>query len=150
MNIFTKDEEKAIDHAIALIENKYNETELVADNANRVKQYCQLKLAHLEHEVFAVLFLNNKNHLIKFEIMFRGTINQSSVYPREIIKKALQHNAAAIIISHNHPSGDTTPSSADQHITKIINAAANLMEIRLLDHMIVGQDIYSFAEAGYL
>lgn len=116
-----------------------------------VKLYLRTELQHEEREIFMVLFLDNQHRLIKKERLFLGTINVSSVYPREIIKEALYCNAAALILAHNHPSGIAEPSYADQLITKKIGESAELMEIRVLDHFIVGKtDCYSFAENNLL
>jgi len=104
----------------------------------QVSNYCVLKLAKKEHEVFAVMFLDNQHRLIKFVEMFRGTINSSTVYPREIAKEALGCNAAACIIMHNHPSGSVAPSVSDDTITREVKKALELLDIRLLDHIIVG------------
>ena len=113
-------------------------------------EFLRLRLSPLEHEVFAVLWLDNKNRVLVFEELFRGTINSASVHPREIVKSAMKHNAAACILCHNHPSGDSNPSSADQNITLRIREALNVVEVRTLDHVIVGERPYSFAEHGLL
>lgn len=109
--------------------------------------YFQAELESYEREVFMVLFLDNQNRLIKKDKMFFGTINQTSVYPREIIKSALRYNAASILIAHNHPSGTCEPSEADRIMTDRIEQACELVDIRLLDHIIVGKgDYFSFEE----
>lgn len=119
----------------------------VFNKSEIVKLYLRTELQHEEREVFMVLFLDNQNRLIKKERLFLGTINASSVYPREIIKEALYCNAAALILAHNHPSGIAEPSPSDRIITHKIRDAAELVEIRILDHFIVGKtDCYSFAE----
>lgn len=126
-------------------------TRPVFESTDTVRFYLQTTLQHREREVFMVLFLDNQHHLIKQEEMFLGTINSASVYPREIIKSALYCNAAALILAHNHPSGITEPSLADKQITQKIKDAAELMEIRLLDHFILGKGGYcSFAEKHLL
>lgn len=102
------------------------------------ERFLQLKLGHLEHEVFAVIYLDNRHRIIHFAELFRGTIDGTSVYPREVVKDALRLNAAALILAHNHPSGVAEPSQADERITKRIKAALELVDIRLLDHLIVG------------
>ena len=113
--------------------------------------YFQAELEDYEREVFMVLFLDNQHRLIHTEKMFFGTINQTSVYPREVIKVALKHNAAAIIVAHNHPSGVAEPSFSDRNITQKIKQAAELMEIRVLDHFVIGRGCYfSFAEQNLL
>ena len=109
--------------------------------------YFQSELEHWEREVFMVIFLDNQNRLIRTEKMFFGTINQASVHPREVVKAALKCNAAAIIIAHNHPSGECTPSDADRHLTRRIKLACDLVDIRFVDHIIVGKgDYFSFEE----
>ncbi|MCH8622689.1 DNA repair protein RadC [Undibacterium sp. TS12] len=116
-----------------------------------VKKYLQLMIGNKPHESFAILFLDVKNRLIKAEELFRGTLNHASVYPREVVKSALQHNAAAIILAHNHPSGSCEPSPADIALTKTLKQALDLIDIRILDHFIVANpNVYSFAEHGLL
>lgn len=114
-----------------------------------VKQYLQLLLAKKAYESFAVLFLDVKNRLIAAEELFRGTLMHTSVYPREVVKAALAHNAASIILAHNHPSGTPEPSTADRTLTGALKQALGLVDIRVLDHFIVaGRHVYSFAEHG--
>jgi len=115
-----------------------------------VREYLAIKLAGRESECFAVMFLDNRNTLIEFREMFYGTVDQAAVYPREVVKAALELNAAAVIFAHNHPSGETEPSMADMRITQRLKDALSLMEIRVLDHLIVGRDMTSFAEKGLL
>lgn len=116
-----------------------------------VKQYLQLLLANRPYESFAVLFLDVKNRLIASEELFRGTLTHTSVYPREIVKAALAHNAAALIFAHNHPSGTPEPSAADRALTQALKQALALVDVRVLDHFIVaGHQVYSFAEHGEL
>ncbi len=119
-------------------------------SAQEAVDYLWHALSNLDREVFVCIFLDNQHGLIAIEELFRGTINASAVYAREVIKKALQHGAAALVFAHNHPSGITTPSSADRTITKRLLLAAKLMEITVLDHIIVGSRgaYYSFAEQG--
>ena len=118
---------------------------------NDTRRFLTMKMRDLQHEVFACLFLDNKHRVIAFEEMFRGTIDSASVYPREIVKAALECNAAALILAHNHPSGDSEPSMADRAITQRIRSAVELLDIRLLDHFIVGDgNCFSFAEKGLL
>lgn len=116
-----------------------------------VKQFLCSKIGNLEHEVFWCLWLDNRHRLIVAEELFRGTLNQAGVYPREIVKRALAVNAAAVILAHNHPSGETEPSTADVHLTNTIKSAVDLVDIRVLDHFVVGgTDAMSFAERGML
>ena len=123
----------------------------VFDTPGRVKDFLRLQLANREHEVFAVLFLDAQNQLLKMEEMFRGTLTQTSVYPREIVKRALAMNAAAVVFAHNHPSGAAEPSRADEFLTQTLKSALALVDIRVLDHLVVGHDdVVSFAERGLL
>lgn len=116
-----------------------------------VKQYLQLQLAHKNHEVFAVLFLDNQNRMLAMEELFRGTLSQTSVYPREVVMRALHHQAAAVVLSHNHPSGSVQPSRADEHLTQTLKATLALVDVRVLDHIIVGQgQALSMAEQGLM
>lgn len=116
-----------------------------------VRNYLSAQLRHRPSEVFAVLFLDNQHRLKSFEELFQGTIDGASVYPREVVKRALAHNAAAVILAHNHPSGVAEPSQADRRITERLKAALELVDIRVLDHMVVGDgEVVSFAERGWL
>ena len=116
-----------------------------------VKQYLQLQLAHKHHEVFAVLFLDNQNRMLAMEELFRGTLSQTSVYPREVVMRAMHHQAAAVVLSHNHPSGSVQPSRADEHLTQTLKASLALVDVRVLDHIIVGQgQSLSMAEEGLM
>ncbi|EJL3951683.1 DNA repair protein RadC [Vibrio parahaemolyticus] len=119
-------------------------------NPDATKIYLSCKLRHYEREVFAVMLLNNQHQLIAFEELFYGTIDAASVYPREVVKAALKANAAAVIFAHNHPSGDATPSHADKQITQRLKEALALVDIRVLDHIVVGDSAISFAERGLL
>lgn len=110
------------------------------NDCNLTKNYLKHRLRAYPHEVFACLFLDNQHRMIVFEELFRGTIDGASVYPREVVKQALQHNAAAVILAHNHPSGIAEPSQADIHITHRLKSALELVDIRVLDHIIVGDD----------
>ncbi|UEA16874.1 DNA repair protein RadC [Pasteurella canis] len=120
-------------------------------SSENVRFYLQTVLESKEREIFLVLFLDNQHRLIKQEEMFLGTINTASVYPREIIKSALYCNAAALILAHNHPSGNAEPSMSDKRITQRIQSAAELVEIRVLDHFVIGKgNYYSFSENGLI
>ncbi len=123
----------------------------VFDLPQRVKDYLRLHLAGLQHEVFAVLFLDARHRLLRMEEMFRGTLTQTSVYPREVVKRALAHNAAAVLLAHNHPSGVAEPSPADEYLTQTLRSALALVDVRVLDHLVVGRPgVVSFAERGLL
>jgi DNA repair protein RadC len=123
----------------------------VFGSPDAVKNYLQLHLARRPHEVFAALFLDAQNKLIAMEELFRGTLTQTSVYPREVVLKALHHHAAAVVLAHNHPSGTVQPSRADEALTQTLKAALALVDVRVLDHVIVapGQAL-SMAEKGLL
>ena len=121
------------------------------DSPNATRQFLMHQLADRGHEVFTVLFLDNRHRLIECQEMFRGTIDGASVHPREVVKEALRLNAAAVILAHNHPSGVCEPSQADQLITQRLREALALVDIRVLDHMIVaGCDTCSMAERGLM
>ena len=114
-----------------------------------VKDHLRLELGVLEHEVFCVLFLDAQHRIIALKQMFRGTVSQTSVYPREVVKEALSVNAAAVILAHNHPSGSVEPSRADEFLTQTLKTALALVDVRVLDHLVVaGADVCSFAERG--
>jgi DNA repair protein RadC len=116
-----------------------------------VRDYLQLLLVSRPQEVFVVLFLDTQHRVIATEELFHGTLSQTSVYPREVVKRALAHNAAAVILAHNHPSGVAEPSQADQHLTQALKQALALVDVRVLDHFIVaGGRMHSFAETGLL
>jgi DNA repair protein RadC len=115
------------------------------------RAYLSDQLRSYKHEVFACLFLDNQNRIIELEKLFRGTIDSASIYPREVVKSAIHHNAAAVIFAHNHPSGIAEPSQADKQITETLKQALQLLDIRVLDHFIIGDGVpYSFAEHGLL
>jgi DNA repair protein RadC len=119
-------------------------------SASAVRDYLKSKLRDYQHEVFACLFLDNRHRIIKYEELFTGTIDGASVYPREVLKRVLVHNAAAIILAHNHPSGVAEPSESDKHITQRLKQALELVDVRVLDHFVVGDEVTSFAERGLL
>jgi len=115
------------------------------------REYLALRFAGLEHEVFVSIFLNSRNRVIACEELFRGTIDGASVHPREVAKRALYHNAAAVILAHNHPSGVAEPSQADELITHRLKEALALIDVRVLDHLVIGGEVVeSFAERGLL
>lgn len=116
-----------------------------------VKDHLCLEIGVLEHEVFCVLFLDAQHRIIALKQMFRGTVTQTSVYPREVVKEALSVNAAAVILAHNHPSGSVEPSRADEFLTQNLKSALALVDVRVLDHFIVaGDQCASFAERGLI
>ncbi len=123
----------------------------VLQSPQATRNFLSLRLRHLPHEVFACIFMDNQHQVICFEEMFRGTLDGASVYPREVVKRALELGAQALIFAHNHPSGIAEPSQADRNLTEKLQAALSLVDIRVLDHFIVGDgDPVSFAERGLL
>ncbi|HEC18271.1 MAG TPA: JAB domain-containing protein [Gammaproteobacteria bacterium] len=123
----------------------------VLENPQATCDFLCARLRDYAFEVFSCLYLDNRHRVIQFEELFRGTINGASVHPREVVKKALSHNAAAVIFAHNHPSGVAEPSAADQHITRQLTDALALVDVRVLDHIVVGDGtVVSFAERGLL
>jgi DNA repair protein RadC len=125
--------------------------EHVFNSADQVRQFLTAQLRHKTHEVFAVLFLDNQHRMLLYRELFQGTIDGASVYPREVVKQVLQVNAAAVIFAHNHPSGIAEPSQADRHITQQLRDALALVDVRVLDHFVVGEgQVTSFAERGWL
>ncbi|MFT4676164.1 MAG: DNA repair protein RadC [Patiriisocius sp.] len=115
------------------------------------RRFLKSKLRGYDREVFACLFLDNQHRVISYEELFFGTIDGASVHPREVVKRVLHHNAAAVIFAHNHPSGVAEPSQADQRITQRLKSALLLVDVRVLDHMIVGDsEVMSFAETGLI
>jgi DNA repair protein RadC len=121
------------------------------ENPSDSAEYFRARLLHLPHEVFAVLFLDTRHRVLAYEELFRGTIDGASVYPREVVRACLRHRASAVIFAHNHPSGMAEPSQADQEITQVLVDALRLMDIRVLDHLVVGQgEPVSMANLGML
>ncbi len=121
----------------------------VFDSPQRVKQYLALQLDGHGQEHFGVMFLDGQHRLIRFDILFTGTLTQTSVYPREVVRAALRHNAAAVVLAHNHPSGVAEPSRADEFLTQTLASALKLVDVRVLDHIVVGRgQTVSLAERG--
>ncbi|HBR6997149.1 RadC family protein [Enterobacter asburiae] len=143
--------QRTIRRALTLLERQLREPGEAFTSSQAVRDWLRLQLTTLEREVFMALFLDNQHRLIAHETLFTGTINHTQVHPREVVKRALYFNAAAVILAHNHPSGDTTPSQADKTITQRLVQALQLVDIRVPDHFIVGgTQILSFAEHGLL
>ena len=139
-----------LDRAKALLAQRYRAGSPVLTSPALTREFLRMHLGACEHEVFGVLHLDSRHRLISVEDLFRGTINSSSVHPREVVKAALARNSAAIVLFHNHPSGLTEPSAADELITRRLKEALALIEVRVLDHLIVAESIFSFAEAGLI
>jgi DNA repair protein RadC len=147
----TEAEKKTIQEAFAILERTLRRSGVELTAPGSVADYLKLNSSSREHEVFTVLFLDNKNCLIEKQDMFRGTINAASVYPREVVKEALRLNAAAVILAHNHPSGVEEPSQADRAITKRVKDALELVGVQTLDHFIIARTNHlSFAEKGLM
>jgi len=144
-------EDDIIEEALSILFNRMATVGESINSTRTTANYLNLKMGNLEHEEFAILFLNTKHQVLAFDSMFRGTIDGASVHTREVVKAALAHNAAAVIFAHNHPSGNTEPSSADRQITTRLKDALALVDVRVLDHIIVGGDTTtSFAERGLM
>lgn len=140
---------KVLEHAAEIIQ-RYVLVGNVMHSPEVVREYVHYKLFGKEREVFAILLLTTQHRLIEFRELFVGTIDQASVYPREIVKVVLETNAAAVILAHNHPSGEATASQSDIAITNKIKKALDLIDVPVLDHIIVGDRAISFAERGLL
>jgi len=140
-----------LERANALIAQRFRAGTPVMSAPDRTREFLVLKLGALEHEIFAALFLDNRNRLIEYVELFRGSIDSASVHPREVVKEALARNAAALVFCHCHPSGVPTPSNADELITQRLKEALALLDIRVLDHIIVaGNQAVSFAALGLM
>ncbi|MFT6792009.1 MAG: DNA repair protein RadC [Cellvibrionaceae bacterium] len=125
--------------------------EQIFNSTRAVKDYLTAQLRHQQREVFSAIFLDNQHRLLCYEALFYGSINSAQVHPREVVKRALFHNAAALILAHNHPSGVAEPSDSDRHITELLERALSVVDVRVLDHVVVGEGpAVSFAERGYL
>jgi DNA repair protein RadC len=138
------------DRAQALLARRYRAGSPVLTSPALTREFLRIHLGACDHEVFGVLHLDSRHRLIAVEDLFRGTINSASVHPREVVKAALTHNAAAAVLYHNHPSGLSEPSAADELITRRLKEALALIDVRVLDHLIIAESIYSFAEHGLL
>ncbi len=144
-------EQQTVRTALTLLERQLREPGASFTSSHAVRDWLRLQLAILEREEFTALFLDNQHRLIAHDTLFTGTINHTQVHPREVVKAALKHNAAAILVAHCHPSGLAEPSDADRRITERLKQALDSVDIRLLDHLVIGgMDIVSFAERGWL
>ena len=142
-------EEEILSAASTILEPRIVGTSL--ESPRETLEFLRTKLTRLPHEVFCCLFLDNRHRILAFEEMFRGTLNGTAVYPREIVKRALALNAAAVILVHNHPSGVAEPSRADQALTDRLRESLALIEVRVLDHIVIGDgETVSFSERGML
>lgn len=144
-------DDQVIEAALRVLDSRLRTNGDVMSSPDATKQYLRLRLQQLEHEVFAVLFLDNRHRVINYAELFRGTIDGASVHPREVVKEALACNAAAVVFAHNHPSGVPEPSQADLHLTRRLKEACGIVDIRVLDHIIIGgAESVSFAERGLI
>lgn len=147
----TQSEDEIIAAAKSILLNRMKTPGAALSSPQHVRDYLTLTLAGLEHEVFTCIFLDAQNRLLSAQEMFRGTLTQTSVFPREILKAALARNAGAVIFAHNHPSGSEAQSTADERLTNQLKTALALVDVRVLDHLIVARDkIMSFAELGLI
>jgi len=143
--------QRIVRQALSILEQHLRQPGVSFLSADETRDWLRLKMAGLDREEFMVLFLNNQHQLLACETLFTGTINHTEVHPREIVKAALRHNAAAVILVHNHPSGITDASKADRAITSRMVNALSLVDVRVLDHFIIGDgETLSFAERGWL
>ena len=142
---------RTVQRALSLLEKHLREPGALFTSTAAVRDWLRLKMTGLEREGFMVLYLDNQHRLLECETLFSGTINSTEVHPREVVKSALRHNAAAVLLAHNHPSGEAEPSLADRQTTDRLLKALSLVEVRVLDHCIVGgMTVSSFAERGWL
>jgi DNA repair protein RadC len=140
-----------IDRAAALMAQRFRTGAPALDSPDRTRQYLRHQIGTLPYEVFGILLLDNRHRLIRAEVLFRGTIDGASVHPREVVRVVFESNAAAVILYHNHPSGIAEPSQADELVTRRIRDALQLIDVRVLDHLIIGDtQEFSFAETGRL
>lgn len=146
-NYRTATEDEIIETALSIINTRFAKGISIRSPEDTF-DFLKLELAHLEHEVFAVIWLDSQHHVIAFEPLFRGTVDGASIYPREVVKSALEYNATACILCHNHPSGSDEPSQADRLITERLKSTLDLIEVKTLDHVLVAEKVYSFAEHG--
>ena len=143
--------ERTIRRALRLLESELRRDSIALTSPQVVRSYLTLRLARMEHEVFCAIWLDAQHRVLQFEELFRGTLTQTSVYPREVVKAALRINSAAVILAHNHPSGVAQPSQADELLTRNLKDALALVEVKVLDHFIVaGAHALSFAERGLI
>ncbi|MGC6031406.1 RadC family protein [Enterobacter kobei] len=144
-------DQQTVREALTLLERQLREPGASFTSSSSVRDWLRLQLTLEEREEFTVLFLDNQHRLIAHETLFRGSINSMTVYPREVVKAGLKHNAAAAVLAHNHPSGYAEPSGADRQMTARLQQALDLVDIRLLDHLVVGgMEIVSFSERGWI
>ena len=144
-------EDRVVAEALEILARRLRDPGSLFDSPQVVRDYLRLKIASLEHEVFGCIWIDARHQVIELEELFRGTLTQTSVYPREVVKAALKHNAAAVIFYHNHPSGGAEPSTADELLTRHLKDALTLVDTKVLDHFIIAHHtVTSFAERGLI
>lgn len=149
--MYTESEQRSINKALKIIESNFKRQPMSATSSRQVGNYARIMFGNYEHEVFSILHLDNAHQLIETEVLFRGTIDGAAVYPREVLKSVLAHNAAAVVLIHNHPSGNPEPSQADIAITERLVTALSVIEVRVLDHIVASAKGYtSMSERGLL
>lgn len=142
-------EEQIVKKALSILERRIIGETL--DDPTNVRDYLRLKIGEMEHEVFCVIYLDTQHRVIAFEELFKGTLSQTSVYPREVVKSSLRQNCGAVIFAHNHPSGVAEPSRSDELLTRALKDALALIDVRVLDHFVVCRTgVVSFAERGLI
>lgn len=147
----TGSEERLLEQALRILERRFTRTGHALDTPALSAEYFRMKLAHLSQEVFAVAYLDHHHRVLAVEVLFSGTIDQCVVHPREVVRRALGHNASAVLFAHNHPSGQPEPSAADRTLTGRLKEALALVEIRVLDHFVIGGTRWvSFADRHWL
>lgn len=146
---YQTDESAVLAQAEAILRRRLERLGAISD-PGQASHYFRMRLAGLDHEQFHVLFLDTSHRIIAIEILARGTIDGAEVHPREVVKAALTHNAAAVILAHNHPSGNSEPSAADRAVTARLKQALGLVDIRVLDHIVVGETCVSLAARGWV
>lgn len=148
--VFPANEQRVIRRALRIVEKYQRQPGETFTSTSFTKTWLQIYMAHQEREVFIVMYLDNQHCLLGRETLFTGTLSHTEVHPREVVKSVLKHNAAAVILAHNHPSGTTEISQQDKHVTQRVMKALALVEVRVLDHLVVGNEVVSFAELGLL
>ena len=149
-DISVQNEDWIVQQAIVLLERRVFKAGPRLERPAAVRDYLRLKLVAEPNEIFAAVFLDSMHQVLAYEPLFRGTINSTSVYPRVVVQRVLELKAAAVVFAHQHPSGISEPSSADRMLTQQLQAALALIDVRVLDHIVVGSDVVSFAEQGWL
>lgn len=146
----TDPDDAVVARALSILDKRVRRGPVFTDPAT-IGRYLKLQLQGHEREHFAAMFLNAKHYLLAYEVLFTGSLEGTEVHPREVVKQALRHNASAVIVAHNHPSGDPTPSGADRSMTSRLRSALQIIDVRLLDHFVIGVgDPYSMASKGWV